>query len=150
MNRRLAVSIAFLLAPAAALGATACDDAVLGVRPLPCDGSACVDASGGGGGCPEVDEPSCETGTPIAEHDAGCVVGYFCGEVCASIGGSCSSLAACPGGRWSTEDSDCSEAGGLGCCSECVPISAPPSDFCGGGPITEVHEGDCLVDFVCL
>jgi hypothetical protein len=152
MSRHLVLLVALLAAPAGALGASACGDAILGVRPLACDGSACLDASDGDGGdsCPEVEEPACDEGLPIAEHEDGCIVGYVCGGVCASLGGDCTSRLDCPGGRWSTSArSDCSEAASLGCCRDCPPISAPPPGFCDGGVVTEVLEGDCVVDFEC-
>ena len=136
---------------------SACDDAILGVRSLDCDGGACSDADvhdggadGDSGACTSLEPPACEAGAPVERRDGGCVVAYVCEATCASRGGTCKTLAACGGGRWSPDASaDCVGAPDLGCCGLCPPIAAPPADYCDGGTIVEVREGACTVGFAC-
>ena len=137
-----------------ALG-SACDDAILGVRTLDCDGGSCMDADRpdrpgdeDSRTCPPVDSPTCDAGAPVEQREGDCIVGYVCEVTCASRGGTCATLASCAGGRWSPDAStDCSS--GLGCCRPCPAIMAPPADYCDGGTIAEVREGDCVVGFSC-
>lgn len=151
-----------LLLAALLLSWAACDDAVLGVRAAACEAGDCIDDAGrgaddagaarpDGSACPVVAQPVCDAGTAVAERDGVCVTGYRCQVVCASLPeGRCSVRAACAGGRWSTSSlSDCDPSAGLGCCRACVPISPPPPDFCDGGTVTTVFEGDCAVAFAC-
>lgn len=152
------------LAPLFTIAISACDDAILGERVLGCDGGECTDAtplpdaaSRSDDGCaPPPVEPSCEAGAPAPTRDlAGCVVGFVCELTCATLDGTCSSRAACPGGRWSTTAStDCAASGTpveeRGCCRSCPAIAAPPADFCdAGSALTGVYEGDCLLRFEC-
>ncbi|MDF2693998.1 MAG: hypothetical protein K0S65_2381 [Labilithrix sp.] len=155
MQRASIVAGAVLVTSSTFLWA-ACDDAILGVRVLRCDGSVCNETEEpetsrpDGGGCSPIDPPECEAGVPVPRREGDCVVGYTCTATCASLGGECKTRAACSGGRWSADASvECTGGVDLGCCRACPAIAAPPPGYCDGGTVTEVYEGDCRVGFAC-
>ncbi len=146
----------------------ACQNAILGEYVGGCDAGACeadeaheADASfirDDAFVCPTVAVPACDAGSPVEQRGTdGCVVGYRCTIACASQNGVCKTRPECAGGRWSTDPrydcsataSDISGGGNIACCMSCPSIGAPSADYCDGGPIAQVYEGDCLVGFAC-